>query len=677
MKPDFSGYATKAGLKCSDGRTIMPDAFKHQDKVTVPLVWQHGHNEPGNVLGHAVLEARKDGVYAYGFFNNTENGKNAKSLVEHKDISALSIYANQLVEKSKQVFHGVIREVSLVLSGANPGALIDNVTLAHADGSEQLLEDEAVIYTGEPLVHGDGEEIEEPAGEKADEELPEGATGEPVDGEETPEGGDASGEEVEHSEDGPTIQDVYNSMNEEQQQVVHYMLGEALASAEDNSAQHSDTEGTGDMRRNVFESNTQQDGTPSFELTHDAMKGIVADAVKNGSLKDAVENYALAHGIDNLDILFPDATDVTNTPEWQGRRVEWVAGVLNATRHTPFSRIRTRSADITMDEARAKGYIKGSLKKEEFFNVTQRTTTPTTIYKKQKLDRDDILDITDFDVVVWMKGEMRLMLEEEIARAVLIGDGRDVDDEDKIKDPAGSVDGAGVRSILHDHEMYVTTVRVNVDDSASSYSEVIEAFARARRHYKGTGVPTLYTTASTHTEMLLTKDGLGRRLYANDTELANALRVASIVDVEVMEDQTNLLGIVVNLADYAIGSDRGGDVTLFDDFDIDYNQYKYLIETRISGALTKLKSAMVILRTAGTDVLVVPASPTFDSDTGVVTIVATSGVTYHDGTGATLTAGPQTALAPGARMEVVAVANSGKFIADSDDAEWNFQRPRA
>jgi hypothetical protein len=688
MKPDFSGYATKAGLKCSDGRTIMPDAFKHQDKVTVPLVWQHGHSEPSNVLGHAILENRADGVYTYGYFNKTPQGSNSKQLVEHGDITALSIYANQLVEKSKQVFHGVIREVSLVLSGANPGALIDNVTIAHGDGSSDTLEDEAVIYTGLELEHedgGDAEAVDAGTGsESAEEEIPANAAGDPVEGEDDGEDDDSddstdegTDDGVEHSADS-TVQEIYDTMNEEQQQVVHFMVGAALEAA-DTTAQHSDTEGNGDMvRRNVFEGNADNKAGQSNELSHDAVKGIVAAATKGGSLKDAVEDYALSHGIENIDTLFPDFQDVNGTPEWSGRRVEWVSGVLDGCRHSPFSRIRTRSADITLDEARAKGYVTGALKKEEFFSVTQRTTTPTTIYKKQKLDRDDILDITDFDVVVWMKGEMRLMLEEEIARAVLIGDGRAVDDDDKIKDPAGSVDGAGVRSILNDHEMYVTTVRVNVDDAASSYVEVIEAFARARRHYKGTGVPTLYTTASVHTEMLLSKDSLGRRLYANDVELAAALRVSAIVDVEVMEDlSATLLGIVVNLADYAIGSDKGGDINLFDNFDIDYNQFKYLIETRISGALTKLKSAMVIIRTAAGDVVVVPNVPTFNETTGVVTIVATTGVVYKNGaTGATLSTGAQTALDPGASIEVIATAASGKFIADSDDSEWVFQRPR-
>jgi hypothetical protein len=577
MEPDFSGYATKAGLKCSDGRIIMPEAFKHMDGMTVPLVWQHGHKEPTNVLGHAVLEAREDGVYAYGFFNDTEAANNARQLVQHKDITALSIYANQLVEKAKSVFHGVIREVSLVLSGANPGALIDNVSIAHSDGSLDVLDDEAIIYTGLELQHEDDDEDEY----------------------------DEDDDEFEHDED-TSMQDIYESLSTEQKNVVHYMIGAALEAA-GNTLKQSEKEEEGDLSHkegtqemNVFEKNKGKE-TETHELTHDAIKGIVADAQKSGSLKEAVEAYALQHGINNIDILFPDAKTIDATPEWIKRRQEWVAGVINGVRSTPFTRIKTRTADLTFDEARAKGYIKGNFKKEEFFGVAQRVTTPTTVYKKQKLDRDDILDITDFDVVAWLKGEMRMMLEEELARAILVGDGRAVEDEDKIRDPAGSNEGAGIRSIVNDHELYVHKIDVPISaEPGSDYEEVIEAVARARRFYKGSGTPTFYTTEAVKTEMLLSKDNYGRRRYNTDAELASALRVSSVVAVEVMEheDHANLLGIIVNLADYAVGADKGGDISMFDDFDIDYNQYKYLIETRVSGALTKVKSAMVIRRSA-------------------------------------------------------------------------------
>ena len=581
-KPDFSGWATRANLKCSDGRTILPNAFAHQDKQRVPMVWQHGHNEPSNVLGHTVLEDRDGSVYCYGYFNDTDQAKNAKTLVQHEDITFLSIFANGLVEKAKQVSHGIIREVSLVLAGANPGALIDNIELQHGDGELVTIEDEAVIYTGETLVHADVGEPGKPP--KVPEPKP---------------------------DDDPNVQDVYDGMSDEQKQVVHYFVGAALESKgtpnpdpnnpDPNTATHSGT-GPGNeeegrtMKRNVFEQQNPGSGSataPRHELSHDAIKGIVADATKMGSLKEAVEAYALQHGIENIDVLFPDARTLQATPEFDSRRVEWVKSVLNGTRHSPFSRIKSIVADITHDEARARGYIKGNLKKEEYFGLTSRVTTPSTVYKKQKLDRDDIIDITDFDVVAWLKGEMRLMLDEELARAVLIGDGRAVDDEDKIKDPAGATEGAGIRSILNDHELYAAT-----STSTSTTPTPVPRRSSMRsslnmRFYKGTGSPTFYTTLPMITKLLLAKDTLGRRLYRTVSDLASEMGVSSIVTVEVMEGEEDLVGIIVNLQDYTIGADRGGDVSMFDDFDIDYNQYKYLIETRVSGALTKIRSALV------------------------------------------------------------------------------------
>jgi Caudovirus prohead serine protease len=658
-KPDFSGYATKAGLKCSDGRTIMPDAFKHQDKETVPLVWQHGHNEPSNVLGYATLEHRGDGVYAYGFFNDTEQAKNARTLVQHGDIKSLSIYANQLTEKSKQVLHGFIRELSLVLSGANPGALIDNITLAHGDGEMVTLEDEAVIYTGLELHHGDKPEEKDDTAAHAD-------------------------------SDEKTVQDVYDTLTDEQKEVVHYMIGAALESStktlsqadgsDDSTKDESttelvhnddDTEEGRRMTRNVFE---QQNGGKQEEthvLTHDAIKGIVADAQRIGSLKEAVEAYALQHGIENIDVLFPDARNVTQTPEFDSRRVEWVAGVLNGTKHSPFSRIKSIVADITFDEARAKGYIKGNLKKEEFFGVSARVTTPSTIYKKQKLDRDDIVDITDFDVVMWLKGEMRLMLDEEIARAVLIGDGRDVADEDKIKDPAGAAEGSGIRSILHDHDLYAATI--TVDDSATNL-ELVDAIAMGMQYYKGSGSPTLYTTLAQLTTILLTREPTsGRRYWRTAAELASEMGLAGIVTVEVMENEPNLVGIIVNLRDYTIGADKGGDVTFFDDFDIDYNQYKYLLETRISGALTKIRSAVNVMRAAaGSGTLATPVAPNFDGTT--VTVATTTGVVYKNkDTGATLTTAAPVALAPGESLTVEATPDGTHYFSSNQEDQWTFE----
>lgn len=652
MKADFSGYVTKAGLKCSDGRTIMPEAFQHMDGQTVPLVWQHGHGDPKNVLGHAVLEAREDGVYGYGFFNETEAGKNAKSLVEHEDIKSLSIYANQLVERAKQVFHGVIREVSLVLSGANPGALIDYVAVQHSDGTTDLLDDEAIIYTGLELSHSSDDSDEEEE------------------------------EKVEHAEDDEeSVKDIYDALSEKQKNVVHYMIGAALEAAtkkDDDSAEQSgiDDNDEGDLKHkegsqdmNVFDQDKKDKEGESHTLTHDAIKGIVADAEKMGSLKEAVEAYALKHGIENIDILFPDAQTIDSTPEWIKRRTEWVNGVLTGVRNTPFSRIKTRTADITVEEARAKGYVKGNMKKEEFFGVAQRTTGPTTVYKKQKLDRDDIIDITDFDVVAWLKGEMRLMLDEEIARAVLIGDGRDVADEDKVKDPGGAAEGTGIRSILNDHELYVTTVNVNLDDADSDYNEVVESVMRARRFYKGSGNPSFYTTTQTTVEMLLSKDSFGRRRWNTKQELAAALGVKEVVEVEVMEDEPDVVGIMVNLTDYAVGADRGGQVSMFDDFDIDYNQYKYLIETRVSGALTKVKSALVVKKVAAADVLITPTEPTFDGTD--VTIPTDANVDYFQD-GVSVADATVITLAVDESTVITAEPAAGYYFATDAEDQWTF-----
>jgi HK97 family phage prohead protease len=573
VKPDFSGWATRANLRCSDGRIILPGAFAHQDKAQVPLVWQHGHSEPTNVLGHAILENRDEGVYAYGYFNGTEQANTARTLIQHKDISALSIFANQLVEKAKQVSHGVIRELSLVLAGANPGALIDNIELQHADGDVVVLEDEAVIFTGESLTHDDDPD-------------------------------DDTEEEPSEEEEGPTVQDVYDEMSDDQKEVVHYMVGAALESSatseqdQSNSVTHSEPqEEPHVMKRNVFEQNGSTKEVKHTSLSKNDTKEIFADAARVGSLKEAVETYALKHGIEDIDVLFPEVRPIDATPQFDTRRIEWVAEVLSSCSKTPFTRIKSLFADITVDEARAKGYIKGNMKKEEFFGVAKRVTTPATVYKKQKLDRDDILDITDFDVVAWLKAEMRLMLNEELARAILLGDGRDVADEDKIRDPMGAAEGAGIRSVLNDHELYVH--QATVDLSGGDPSDFIDAVVTNMQFYKGTGAPDLYTTLPRLTQLMLAKDTLGRRLYPNLSELTSAMGVVEINTVQVMEDIPDLIGILVNLNDYTVGTDRGGDVSMFDFFDIDYNQYKYLIETRCSGALTKIRSAIVITDSAG------------------------------------------------------------------------------
>lgn len=650
MEADFRGYATKAGLKCTDGRTIMPDAFKHQDQLRVPLVWQHGHKDPENVLGHAILENRDDGVYAYGFFNKSVKANAAYESLVHGDINMMSIWANDLVQKSGRVLHGAIREVSLVLSGANPGAIIEHVTLRHSDGEMEDLDDEAIIYTGLEL------EIRHSADDDDD-----------YDDDDDVDDNDED-DEMQHADDGEkTVKDVYDSMTEEQQQVLHFMIGEAIESQAKEVKQsnlNDDNQEGNEMKHNVFESRDK--GPSTLTLSHDDISGIVADATKNGSLKDAVENYALSHGIEDIDILFPDAVAVDNTPEFLARRTEWVSAVLGAVKKSPFSRIKTRSADITAAEARAKGYITGNLKKEEFFKVSKRVTTPTTIYKKQKLDRDDMIDITDFDVVVWLKGEMRVMLDEELARAILVGDGREALDEDKI-------DEERIRPIANDHELYTTTVYVNIDDASSSMNEAFDAITMNRSKMRGTGLPTMYTTETYIARTLTQRDTLGRKIYTSLDQLATELRVQSIVPVEVLEEYSDIVAILVNPVDYTVGATAGGQVSMFDDFDIDYNQYKYLIETRCCGALTKLKAAMVVRKVVSTAVLVTPAEPTFDGDE--ITIVNTTGVVYRrtDTDAVVNAAGSPYAVADGVTVTITAEpASASYYFATSDDDEWSF-----
>lgn len=559
---DFSGYATKAGLKCTDGRTITKDAFKEQDGLTVPLVWQHQHNDPSNVLGHALLEYREDGIYVYGKFNDTPAGKNAKLLVSHGDINALSIYANGLVEKAKSVLHGVIREVSLVLAGANPGAMIDNLIISHADGTEVEAEDEAIIYSGFQLSL---KELKHEDTEMAD-------------------------------ENNETVEDVFNTLSEKQKMVVYAMLASVTEESEEEIEQ-SDKEGENKlMHKNIFD-NSLDDGEPKATLTHAQFAEIMSDAVKYGSLKESFLAHVQNYGIENIDYLFPDAKAVRESPDFIKRETEWVSAFLSATHHSPFSRIKSLAADITADEARALGYVKGNLKKEEIIRLLKRVTTPTTVYKKQKLDRDDIIDITTLNVVAWLKAEMRVMLDEELARAALIGDGRPLE-------VAGSanpdkINSENIRPIYSDDDMYAYHVAVL---ETLTVSEKIDAIIRARKNYKGSGNPNLYTTSDFLTDMLLLKDTLGRRLYNTETELASALRVNKIVEVPVMDGVSRedddvtlkLLGIIVNPKDYTLGADKGGEVSMFDDFDIDYNQYKYLLETRVSGALTMPHSALVI-----------------------------------------------------------------------------------
>lgn len=587
---DFSGWATRNDLKCSDGRVIRRDAFKHDDGIKVPLVWNHQHNDPRNVLGHAWLENRPEGVYTYGFFNDSESGEIGKILVKHGDICALSIYANQLQQRGCDVLHGEIREVSLVHAGANPGAFIDSM-LKHGENSD----DEAIIYTGMPLYlsHSDADKQEDKAddGEKKE-------TSEKKD----------DPEKKTDSDEEKTAADVINSMTEEQKNVMYAMIGRAMddqgesdPESEDNNDDDSKG-GTNTMKHNVFDKDDRQkenvlvhsDGS---EVSSEEISTIFGDIKRYGSLKDSV----LAHGIDNVDYLFPDAQTLANTPEFIQRDTGWVKKVMSGVHHTPFSRIKSIFADITEDDARAKGYFKGKLKKEEVFGLLKRTTTPTTVYKKQKMDRDDVVDITDFDVVAWLKSEMRMMLDEELARAYLIGDGRLASSDDKINEQ-------NIRPILKDEELYTIQATVSVQSSATEDDkarEFIRTAIKARKNYKGSGQPTLYTTEDILTDCLLLTDTTGRDLYTDVAQLAKKLRVKEIVTVPVMEGVNGknggaLMGIIVNLADYNVGADRGGAVNMFDDFDIDYNQQKYLIETRCSGALIKPYSAIALeLSTAG------------------------------------------------------------------------------
>ena len=667
-KPDFSGYATRYNVECSDGRTIRSKAFQHMDKKRVPLMWQHSHNNIEHVLGYADLEHREDGTYAYAYFNDTALGKVAKEQVLHGDITALSIYAKNLRERNRVVEHGDIKEVSLVLAGANLGAYIDNIDLQHSDSEDALVGD-VIIYTGEEftLAHADSDD----SSDDSDDESTDG--------------------------EGKTVGDIVDSMTEEQRNLLYSMVAKAAntgdvkhsdddtnedlsansdadsndesssdendtnttddseASADDeadndsddqsgsdnstNSAddvQHSDQEGL-NMTRNVFENNGSVAVDTRPTLSHSDVQTIVknaagakglfseafADFVSTSDSFQHADGAGVSYGITDIEYLFPDARTVTNQPELIARQAEWVPRVLAATKKSPFAKIKSITADITAPEARAKGYIKGNEKVDEVVKLLKRETGPTTVYKKQKLDRDDIIDITDLDVVAWLKWEIKFMLDEEIARAILIGDGREYANPDKIKDPEGAASGNGIRSIAKDNDLYA--VKVDIDSNVEA-DTLINKIARSRTQYRGSGSPTLYTTDALLTDLLLLPDRIGRRLYATEAELASALRVKEIVAVEVMEEAENILGIVVNLTDYTVGTNKGGEINFFSDFDIDFNQEKYLMETRMSGALTKPKSALVLRRLAGEKVTLV--TPSFNGETNTITVPTVAGVEY-------------------------------------------------
>lgn len=595
MPYDFEGWATKNDLKCSDGLTIRKGAFQVNDGKKVPLVWNHQHNKVNDVLGHAVLENRNEGVYAYCSFNDSPDGKGAKERVRHGDVTALSIWANNLHRVGDDILHGVIREVSLVLAGANPGAFIESV-LSHSEPMGED-EDEGIFYTNEGIFisHADPEEESKDDQKKKEDDSKKG--------------------------EGRTIRQVINDMNEEQKAAVGILVEEAVKDAKNNSGGEEPPKGKKEdeeMKHNMFEGESH-----GQVISHSDMEQILKDAKKVGSLKEAVmshiENGVLSHSIDTTgmetakgkqkygfndpSMLFPDYKSLNTPPEWISRNMDWVTKLMSRVHHTPFSRIKSMYANITEDEARAKGYIKGKLKKDEVFTTLKRTTDPQTIYKRQKLDRDDIIDIIDFDVVAWIKAEMRVMLDEEIARAILIGDGRPSDSDDKIQE-------LHVRPIANDVPLFNTIIKVTVPanaDEGEIAKLTIKAIIRGRKYYKGSGKPDFWTTEDVTTEMLLLEDQIGHAIYKTEAELATKLRVNELIPVEAMEGHTvsvkegsstkeyPLIGVIVNMADYNVGADKGGEVNLFDDFDIDYNQQKYLIETRISGALVKPFSALTIV----------------------------------------------------------------------------------
>ena len=566
---DFCGWATKNDLQCSDGRIIRRDAFKHNDGQRVPLVWNHDHTDPYRVVGHALLENRDEGVYAYGYFNDTDLGNTAKIYVQHGDINQLSIYANQLKQQGPNVMHGNIREVSLVLAGANPGAYIESV-IAHDDESDE----EAVIYTGEniSLSHAEGvKEETKPMAESSEK----------------------------------TVKDVFDTLTEEQKALFYALVGKALEGDdnEDNENDENDEmeQGDEDMKHNVFDTDTNQ---KDEVLAHsEILNDIVADAKRYGSLKESFLQHAAANNITNYNYLLPEPKSLNTPPEWIKEDDSWVAKVMRSVHHTPFSRVKSMFATLDETEARARGYIKGNMKKDLALSVLKRTTSPTTVYIKMKMDRDDVVDITDFDVVAWQRAEMRGQLDRELARAMLLGDGRELSSDDKINEQ-------NIRPVLKDDDMYTIkyTVKSGQDykvttnsasDNDSVAKGVIRAAIKSRKEYKGSGNPTFFTTEDLLTELLLIEDQNGRRIYDSINTLATAMRVKEIVTVPEMESHTDIYGIIVNMADYTTGADKGGAVNMFDDFDIDYNQMKYLMETRMSGALTKPYSAIVLKKEAG------------------------------------------------------------------------------
>lgn len=649
-KFDFGGWATKNDLLCADGRTIRRDAFKDDDGRTVPLVWQHNHDDPTRVIGHAMLENRNEGVYAYCSFNNSDLGQHVKELVSHGDVRSLSIYANQLKQRGGDVIHGIIREVSVVLAGANPGAVIEFPMLAHGEEST----DEAVIWTGdeelsmgiedeeeEVVSHAEPEEKKEPEKKEPEKEekpasksekeetvqdvldtlnekqmkVVEYLIGKAISGDEAEHDAfDEDDEALEHADDeddGETVQDVLDTLSEKQMKVVQFLVGQALEEAEKNKgsekeepeekeAAHSiDYEGEEmTMNKNVFD-NEAMNAQEENVLTHAQMDTIIKDGKRLGSLKASVLEHSAEYGIDQIDYIMPEYKEASGNgaPQFIKRDQKWVAKVMQGVHHIPFSKFKTTFADITEDEARARGYITGSRKKEEVFGLLRRTTDATTVYKKQKLDRDNAVEITSFDVVAWLKGEMRMMLDEELARAFLIGDGRDASSEDKINE-------LNIRPVLKDDDLFVIRQVIEPEEGQAKADAVIDAATYGWENYQGSGDCIAFMTRRTHSQFKLLKDKIGHRLYKTDAEIASALGVKEIAFVPQMGDASTVYTkdgktyqpavIILDLGDYTVGADKGGAVNMFDDFDIDYNQMKYLIETRCSGALVKPYSAIVV-----------------------------------------------------------------------------------
>ena len=669
VEPDFAGWATKNDLKCTDGRVIKSGAFKHMNKVTVPLVWMHQHKEPENVLGHATLEDRAFGVYTYGFFNESDRGQHMKKAVQHGDIVSMSIYANNLTERvsrqGKEVYHGDIKEVSLVLAGANPGAFIETVNLRHAGGIEEL--DEAIIYTGFELMHGDQIEEEIDMGNE-----------------------DPNKQEIviEHADAVATdIKEIIDSYTDEQKAAFYFVIGDAVerakaeATAAAGTAEHDAITQKGeflshlnDTLKEGFEHMSNNGTSSIFEkqgevitggkLSHDGFASLIGEAQKSKStFRDTYMAHADEYGVRDIEMLFPDAKQVGD-PEVYSRRMGWVPKLLGGTKHTPFAKVKSVVFDITDDEARARGYIKGNQKKDEVVALMKRTTGPTTIYKKQKLDRDDLIDIdiTDINIVAWLKAEIRTMLEEELARAILFGDGRSNSSEDKIKDPAGANSGDGIRSVVHDADFYA--IKADLPANVSP-KDAVKGIIRQRSKWRGTGKPTLWISDAFLTDIMLEEDKFGRSLYETEQALADKLRVSEIVTVDIIDDLENLFAVLLNPVDYSIGTNKGGELTSFEDFDIDFNQHKYLMETRLSGALTKPFSAIVIRRVQGT--LATAGNPSFDGVDNEITIPTATGVYYTIDD--EIVTGMVTITVP---TEVVAHAADGYYLAPNTTREWTY-----